>query len=300
MIVLSLLMINRFNLLMEIHLLKIFKTVCEEKSVTNAAKKLHYVQSNITARIKQLEDELGTILFYRKNRKIEITPAGLTLYEYSNRIINLADEARKAVQDSDGLATSLTIASIESTAAVRLPSIINRFHNMYPDFQFILKTAPTEKLIHQVLNREVEGAFIGREIEHPDLSAILIFIEELVFVSADSVNRIENLENLILLSFSEGCSYKTKLKEIAEEMQLKFSQIMEFGSFETLFTCVSTGMGITLFPESLVKKYQEFYKLKMHPLEKGKGSVKNYFIYRKDLYQTRAFKAFKSCLKELL
>ena len=85
---------------MDITALKIFLAVAETGGVTRAAEKLHYVQSNVTARLKQLEEDLGTPLFYRNGRKLQITPAGQILSGYAERILRLTEEARQAVQDS--------------------------------------------------------------------------------------------------------------------------------------------------------------------------------------------------------
>ncbi|MNE83830.1 HTH-type transcriptional regulator YofA [compost metagenome] len=66
-----------------------FQAVAEEGSISKAAQSLNYVQSNVTARIQQLEQELGTPLFYRHSRGITLTSAGQTLMEYTVRIFNL-------------------------------------------------------------------------------------------------------------------------------------------------------------------------------------------------------------------
>ena len=83
---------------MELISLKTFKTVAEHGGVLAASKLLHTVQSNITARIKRLEEELDTALFYRKGRKLELTPAGTTLLEYANKLIQLEQQAGIAVR----------------------------------------------------------------------------------------------------------------------------------------------------------------------------------------------------------
>ncbi|MGQ8972414.1 LysR family transcriptional regulator [Bacillus altitudinis] len=72
---------------MDIKSLEVFKAVAIEQSITKAAQKLNYVQSNVTARIQRLEQELGVPLLYRYHKKISLTPAGRELLPYVNKLL---------------------------------------------------------------------------------------------------------------------------------------------------------------------------------------------------------------------
>src|SRR3954470_10549965 len=82
---------------MDLSELRIFRAVVREGGVTRAAERLRRVQSNVTTRVRQLEDDLGTALFLRENKKLQLTPAGQILLGYADRLLALADEARDAV-----------------------------------------------------------------------------------------------------------------------------------------------------------------------------------------------------------
>ena len=71
--------------------LRIFREVAQESSISKAAENLNYVQSNITAHIKRLEEELGTILFIRHGKGVTITADGEKLLNYANSILELID-----------------------------------------------------------------------------------------------------------------------------------------------------------------------------------------------------------------
>ncbi len=104
---------------MDLAALEIFRTVVEAGGVTRAAERLHRVQSNVTTRIRQLEESLGVELFLRDGKRMVLTPAGQTLFDYACRMLRLAEEARHAVLPSRPHGR-LRIASMESTAASRL------------------------------------------------------------------------------------------------------------------------------------------------------------------------------------
>src|SRR5690242_7854709 len=117
---------------MDLSDLRIFSTVVSEGSVTRAAARLHRVQSNVTTRVRQLEDKLGTSLFIREGKRLHLTPAGQVLLGYADRLLALADEARTAVLDPQPRGT-FRLGAMESTAAVRLPEPLSRFHRLYPE-----------------------------------------------------------------------------------------------------------------------------------------------------------------------
>ncbi|HDR7311427.1 TPA: LysR family transcriptional regulator, partial [Bacillus cytotoxicus] len=99
---------------MEINDLIIFKTVVSEGSISKAAKELGYVQPNVTERIKRLEQELETPLLHRNNKGVSLLPSGDILLDYTNKILNLIEEAKNEIKMSDAsyrIATSQSILS---------------------------------------------------------------------------------------------------------------------------------------------------------------------------------------------
>src|SRR5262245_47294751 len=118
---------------LDLQALRIFKAVADEASITRAAAQLHYVQSNVTMRLQQLEAELGVPLFHRVAGRLVITPAGVRLRGYADRLLRLAQDARRSVA-SDGVPRGpLGIGSMETTAAARLPRVLADFHLRNPE-----------------------------------------------------------------------------------------------------------------------------------------------------------------------
>src|ERR1700731_2447367 len=128
---------------MDLSDLRVFSAVVREGGVTRAAERLHRVQSNVTTRIRQLEDDLATPLFVRAGKRLHLTPGGQILLGYADRLLALADEARHAVQDPRPRGV-LRLAAMESTAAVRLPGPLNEFHRRHPDVVLELRIGNPE------------------------------------------------------------------------------------------------------------------------------------------------------------
>src|SRR5690606_19636524 len=114
---------------MEFKDLEIFQKVAEKGTITEAAKELNYVQSNITSRIRKLESEMNTPLFNRHSRGMTLTPEGKKLLEYSEKILSLTNEMKKVVQSGAEPAGKLTIGSVETV--IKLPVILSSYNKKY-------------------------------------------------------------------------------------------------------------------------------------------------------------------------
>ncbi|MCG8350711.1 MAG: LysR family transcriptional regulator [Chloroflexales bacterium] len=283
---------------MDLGALKIFVAVAEAGSISQAARRLDYVQSNVTARIKHLEDELDTLLFYRKKRGMALTPAGRTLLPYAARLLHLAREARRAVQDSKCGQGSLTIGAMETTAAVRLPSILAKYHQAFPDVELTLLTGTSEDLIARVLDYSLDGAFVGGAIMHPDIEQEPVFDEELVFVTAQHVAALDALPQRTMLVFRQGCTYRLRLEQLLRETGIAPLKIMEFGTVEAILGCVAAGMGVTLFPRSLLAHSPYRDMLRLHPAPARLAHVPTMFIRHRDTLYTRALEAFIELVRQ--
>src|SRR4051794_19239207 len=160
--------------------------------MNRAAAELHTVQSNVTARIRALEQELGSPLFERHSRGVALTPAGRRLLPYAERIGHLMAEARRAVGDDGAPRGALSVGSLESTAALRLPRYLVAFTEAYPEVDLVLVPGTTAEMVECVLDHQVEGAFVCGPVSHPDLIEEVMFREELVVVTARRVQTLQD------------------------------------------------------------------------------------------------------------
>jgi len=260
-----------------------------------ASARQQFVQSNVTARIRQLESELQTQLFYRHSRGVTLTSAGKTLLAYTDKIMYLLDETRKAVQHSPVPTGPLSIGSMETTAAVSLPGLLAAYHKQYPDVDITLTTGPTEQLIDSVLHYEIEGVFVAGPVEHPDIVQVPALQEELVLVvqptqSFDAI--FPEIKKRTILVFRSGCSYRAKLEQWLRQEGLTPVKIMEFGSLDAILGCVVAGVGITLLPRSVVTDLERNGSIRCYPIPDHYGQVTTFFIRRRDLFITSAMEKF--------
>jgi len=286
---------------MEIRDMHIFLTVANEGSITRAAEKLEYVQSSISIRIQQLEQELNTVLFFRQRQGVRLTSSGQILKSYVEKILSLTQEAERAVSDKSTPQGPLRIGCLETTAAIRLPNILAEYHSAYPEVDLTLKTGTTAELTKLVLKFELDGAFVAAPIEHDELETTEIGYEELVLVTADNdapIGRMEDLQNQTLLVFRMGCSYRQKYEDWLSLKGIKPSKIMEFGTVDGILGCIHAGLGLSLLPRSVVERAKGHYSLQIQQLSDHLFKTATLLVRRKDSYATPAVSEFIRIAKE--
>src|SRR5256885_6099466 len=148
---------------MDLTALQIFRSVVEQGGVNKAAAKLHRVPSNVTTRIKQLEEQLGAKLFSRIGRRLTLSHEGKLLLPLADQLLRLSSEAEAALRNKKPRGT-LRIGALESTAASRLPPVLSRYHESYPDVQIELVTGTSGALVSRVHKQEVEAAFVAEPL----------------------------------------------------------------------------------------------------------------------------------------
>ena len=202
---------------MELSDLLTFSTVARLGGITRAATELNTVQSNVTQRVKALEAEIGTALFERHSRGMTLTGAGRRLLPYAQRMAALSREAMLAARDDGEPKGPLAIGSMETTAAVRLPTLLADFHRRFPAVRLSLRTSTTADLVAGVLDGSFDGVFVAGPIEHAELSAQIAFREELVLVSSRRWLSLAALRagtpesGPTALVFRTGCTYRQRL-----------------------------------------------------------------------------------------
>jgi LysR family transcriptional regulator, cell division regulator len=274
-------------MILDLHTLKIFQTVAKLGSISQAARELQYAQSNITMKIQQLESDLHTTLFHRHNRGTALTAKGSMLLTYTEKIFDLIEETKSVMNDDQTPCGPLIIGSMETTAAVRLPALLSKYHKDFPDVDLTLKTGSTEQNIQRVLQYELDGAFVAGPIEHRELIEKEVIEEELVLITDTihpPISSFKDIQTRTLLVFHDGCSYREKLEQWLRQEGVIPKKIMEFGTLDAIVGCVSAGIGVSMVPQSVVAKQVQGGILRQHSIPKLYGKVKTVFIYRKDKY----------------
>lgn len=269
---------------MESNDLKIFQAVAYEKSISKAAARLGYVQSNITLRIQTLEKELGTTLLLRNNKGVTLTDSGKKLLTYAEEIIRLMDEAEKVLK-SENSDNTLIIGATHTISASIVPEWLNRYSRLYPEVKLSLKTEIHSNLMEQLIRGELEGVFTNVLFKHNNIKTVRVYVEELVILTSMDIKKADNIfEFPIIVNSNKDCPYRNILEKWVTINNGNVDRIIEFDSLEGIIKCVESGMGISILPNNLVKDNNRLYK---HELPSAFNQVRVYFLMQKEMVQNK-------------
>ena len=275
--------------------LEIFCAVAAEGSVTRAAQRLQRVQSNVTTRVRQLEDAVGCTLFLREGKRMALTPEGQTLLAYAQRLLALAEEARQALQPSQPQGR-LRLGAMESTAASRLPGPLARFHGQWPGVALELSTGASQDLLDRLRAHTLDAVLIAwppGQPSDPALDAVPVFCEELLLaLPADHapISGPQEVQPGTLAAFERGCSYR----HIAQQWLAARTpplQWLELGSYHAILACVAAGNCVGVVPRSVLELARTPPALHLHPLQ----SVDTLLVRRAG-YRSAALDALQQAL----
>ncbi len=282
---------------LDLRSLEIFRTVAVEGSVTKAAMKLNRVQSNISTRIKQLEQRLKKSLFLRQNRGLTLTPDGHLLLSYAERLLQLSMEASEALNEGKPSGV-FRIGTMESTAAARLPEILSRYHQLYPDVEIELETDTAGGLMDRLLNYDIEIAFTAEPVSFDWVSTQPVFEELLILVAPQSFPPLENTSEIsgkTVVAFEAGCAYRRYLEQWLLEAGIVPGGIMAVSSYIAMLACVSAGTGYAVIPQSVLNIVSTKGQFQRYSLPDNVSRIKTLLAWRSDYKSSKL-----DALKELL
>ena len=286
---------------MEFSDLNLFATVARHGNITKAAQRLNTVQSNVTTRLRLLEEDLGVPLFQRHHQGVTLTRAGHDLLPFAHQAEALLQKARDTVSNNGQPHGILRLGSMETTAAARLPSVLKAYAPLHRNVDIAVETGTTRNLIQAVLEYRLDGAFVAGPVEHDDLQATLVFVEELVLVSAPQHRSLETAlrEGSIhkLFVFRVGCSYRQRLERFLGARGITLVNQLEFGTLEGIIGCVGAGLGVTMLPLSVVTPYARRKEVAVHRISRGDGRSETVFITRRDSLRSLALEEFVDTLR---
>lgn len=235
---------------MEFLALRTFQTVVEEGGVLAASRKLNTVQSNVTNRIQRLEEEIGARLFYRTGRRLELTPPGRVLLDYSRRLLQLERQTTAALRQVGDGAGELRIGSTETFAFMYLPAGLMALRKDHPGLVLRVNTHTGSELVEKVLAHDIDCALTSGPVDHPELEFEVLVTEELVQVCAPGTDPVQ----LPAILFRDGCAYRTRALAWQQAMGHATADVMEFGTLDGILGCVAAGLGWTLLPRRVVEQ----------------------------------------------
>ncbi len=204
------------------------------------------------------------------------------LLSYADQLLRLSTEAATMLRDGTPRGT-LKLGTMESTAAVRLPAVLARYHAACPEVRIELATATSGALITKLLNYEIEAAFVARPFPVSKLESEPVFAENLVLITPrgfGKVRRPKDLGGSTVIAFGAGCTYRRCLENWLAQDNIVPAHIMEFASYHTIVACVAAGAGAAIVPQSVLSAVAGGSEVMSHALPAAVARTQTHLVWR--------------------
>nr|WP_246882916.1 LysR family transcriptional regulator [Pseudomonas sp. MWU347] len=265
--------------------LRIFQAVAEEGSITRAAERLHRVPSNLSTRLKQLEEQLGVELFVRERQRLQLSPAGKVLLDYTGKLFALRDQASAAVMGGQP-AGDFVLGTLYSTAAIHLPALLARYHKQYPAVNLQVQSGPSGELLEGLVSGRLDAALVDGPPQLAGIDGVPLCDERLVLISeADHppIRSAKEVEGRAVFTFRHGCAYRARLEAWFVHYQAAMGRAMEIESYQGMLACVIAGSGVALMSESMLASLPGRESVAVHPLAEPFASATTWLMWRKGM-----------------
>ncbi|EAA0060336.1 LysR family transcriptional regulator, partial [Listeria monocytogenes] len=262
--------------------MKAFNKVAELKSISAAANELHHLQSNMSNKIKNIEKQFQTQLFFRHSNGVELTKEGEKIYQQFKKMILLWEETIDIINNEE---ETISIGITQSSLPMEFNTIIKKFYQQFPNKKLSIVSGSTSELIPKIANRELTIAYVA-ELEKENLfqdSQIIsqtLSWDKLVFAgntAGKSVQKILAEERLYV--FSKQCYSYRALATLINDFNIPNVSISEINIPETLVEICNNELGIGIIPESIALNYH-FLNYETLPTEYA--ALRKTLIYHAD------------------
>ncbi|MDO5536980.1 MAG: LysR family transcriptional regulator [Desulfovibrionaceae bacterium] len=268
---------------MELRNIRSFVRIAEEKSFTRAAEKLNYAQSTVTAQIRQLEEELGVLLFDRVGRQIYLTDAGRKFLDCAYDMLRLEERAARIGSPGREPEGTLRIGLIQSLQNhLLLPRAI-AFRRRYPKVSLVVEEANSAKLVGMLGRNEIDLAYLfDTRVTDENLVVMEEHEESMYFaapadhpLSREAAPRLEDILALPYLATEEELVNSRVLRQCLADRGLRYHSTFQVGNPDVILRMIAAGEGISWLPRYVLADMWE----------KGQISVIDYQFPEAHLYR---------------
>lgn len=284
---------------------RVFESVANHLSFTQAAKALHLSQPAVSMQVKLMEEQVGLPLFEQLGKQIYLTEAGREIYHYSRAIGQLLDEAEEVINELKGSHRGRLTISVASTANYFVPALLGIFHDRFPDITVSLDVTNRETLLEQMDKNEVDLVVMGQPPKEMDIEAGIFMENPLVIIAppdhplAQQRNiPMSRMEDEIFLTRERGSGTRGAIERFFEQHGVRLNTGMEIASNEAIKQSVQAGLGLGLLSRDTLDMELALKKLVILDVEDFPIVRYWYVMHRKGKRLSGVAQAFKQFLLE--
>lgn len=290
---------------MELRQLKYFEKTCELLNFTEASKALCISQSTLSQQIKQLETELGILLFDRIGKHIIITEAGKAFLPYARKAICESENGRQIICDLQNMETGQLKIGVTYSLSNLLTKALMIFSERYPKININITFATSEELMSKLEENKVDMILSFDSVNfHKSHDNIPLFSTRLYFIVSNShrmatksIIQFEELANVPLIIPAYGFATRGIIDKVCREENIKLNSIMEINDVQTIINMVRRGQLGTVLTFSAVRNEAELTKI---PIASDyELSTHAFLLWPEGTYRKKSAIHFAEILQEL-
>lgn len=291
---------------MEIRNLLTFVQVAELNSFTKAAKLLDYSQSTVSFQIKQLETELGCLLFERINHTLLLTDKGRELLDYAQKVTQLTNEFRQSMRENNTISGYVHILTPDSLCESMLLENYGDFSARYPKIRLKFSTADTEDMF-QILDRNEADVMLtlDRHVYQKDyviakegrISTHFVVGAKSPLAKRKEISIKELVSEPFILT-ELGMGYRGALDRHLAKLSLDIQPVLEISRTDIITKLLEGGNAVSFLPDFITRRKVEEGDLVYLNVPDVDIDIWQQLIYHRNKWISQALDAFLQYVME--
>jgi DNA-binding transcriptional LysR family regulator len=286
--------------MMDLSQLETFLAVAQEGGFSRAAKKLFRTQPAISQTVRKLELEIGEPLFDRSSREGVLTDAGQVLQNYAQKLLNMREEAKGALDELRKLQHGrLIIAANEFTCLYLLP-LLDEFRRLCPMIKITVRRTLASRLTEELMNHNTELGVLSFRPDDPLIRSIVVYRDDLAFVVPATHPLASHRKEVTIKQLGAECfiahnvpsPYRVKVIDTFKSKRVPLHMDVELPSIDAVKKFVARRNGVALLPSICVHSEVERGELVALKVPELRLERKLRLVYRNEASLSHAAQAF--------
>lgn len=274
---------------MNLEYLKAFYTTVKLNSISKASKELHLTQPGLSIQIQALEKDLGVTLLTRSNKGVDLTEAGVVVFDYASTFLSMHENVERDLQNLKDNKKHLIIGSCKAIGEYALPCSIYIFKQDNQNVNINYKISNSVEVMNNLVDRTVNIGIIHGNMKENNIKLEKINTDRLILATSLPILKskvtLEELKTLPLIFREEGSGTRETICQhlLAHNIKLKDLNILyELNSMEAIKSSVISGKSISFIPELTIKRELRDKILREIEIENLNILSNFYIAYRQD------------------
>ncbi|MBF0447562.1 MAG: LysR family transcriptional regulator [Magnetococcales bacterium] len=289
--------------------LRVFHSVAKHLSFTRAAEELLLTQPAVTFQIRQLEEHFNTRLFDRHHNRITMTEAGVMVFNYAERILELYRETEKAINEMTGMTRGIVKLGASTTIGEYiLPLILSSYHESFPSVRVRMTVDNTRLILRKLEDATIDLGMVEGPVKNKNIQISPCLEDELILILPPnhplahmSEIPIGDLKPYPFVSREEGSGTRAVIAEHMLKAGFNYedlNMVLELGTTESVKAAVEGHVGFSIVSSVSIRKELRLKSLTAHRIQGISMKRRLNFVYQKQKFRSKAVEELLNFAKD--